>query len=75
MNTQDIQTSRLMLHYFNDTPRPDGSLVTLCGQTITPIATGEACDTLDAIECPLCMAAWELKDTPIPQPEQGELFS
>ncbi len=73
MNTRQ-QSTRLILHYFNDTPHPDGSLVTLCGQSITPIATGEACDTLDAIECPLCMAAWELKDIPIPQPEQGQLW-
>jgi hypothetical protein len=74
MNAQQ-QSTRLTLHYFDGAPRPDGSLVTLCGQTITPIATGEACDTLQAIECPLCMTAWELKDIPFPQPTQGELFS
>lgn len=74
MNTTPMQTSRFILHYFDGTPRPDGSLTTLCGQTITPVATGNACDTLQALECPLCMAAWELKDVPIPRPEQGKLW-
>lgn len=74
MNTTPMQTSRFVLHYFDGTPRQDGSLTTLCGQTITPVATGNACDTLQALECPLCMAAWELKDVPIPRPEQGKLW-
>ncbi|MCI2157422.1 hypothetical protein [Bifidobacterium crudilactis] len=75
MDTKHSQTSKLMLHYFAGTPRPDGSLITLCGQTITPVATGDACDTMNAIECPLCELAWELRDMPFPKPEQGELFS
>lgn len=74
MNTKPMQTSRFMLHYFNGTPRPDGSLTTLCGQTITPVATGDACDTMDALECPLCELARELRNMQIPKPEQGELF-
>lgn len=74
-STPDLDATTFV-HYIEQ-PLVEGATMTaLCGQQmqIHLNPDGTAVESDDYIVCPLCAAAWELKDVPIPRPEQGKLW-